>query len=188
MTRTHRLTLAAAGTAVAVALLALTAGRSPGKAAVAPDAYASSTIDLGIVVSDIEKSAAFYSEALGLKEQKGFVAPADLVTDAGLCDNKALTIRVFTIGDDKTATKLKLMQVPGTPKGQTETIHAQTGYRYLTLFVTDTTAALERLTKAGVKPLAKGPVPLPKGFPEGVFLTVVRDPDGNMVELVGPKK
>ena len=46
--------------------------------------------------------------------------------------------------------------------------------------------SLERLKKMSVKPLAKGPVPLPKGFPEGVFLTVVKDPDGNFVELVGP--
>ena len=49
-------------------------------------------------------------------------------------------------------------------------------------------AALKRLDKAGVKPVAKGPVPLPAGLPQGVFLTVVQDPDGNLVELVGPKK
>ena len=49
-------------------------------------------------------------------------------------------------------------------------------------------AATKRLEANGVKPLAKGPVPLPEGFPEGVFLTVVKDPDGNFVELVGPSK
>ena len=42
--------------------------------------------------------------------------------------------------------------------------------------------------KAGVKAITKSPLPLPKGLPEGIFLTIVRDPDGNMVELVGPKE
>ena len=46
---------------------------------------------------------------------------------------------------------------------------------------------MARLEKAGVKPLAKGPVALRSPLPEGVFLSVVRDPDGNLVELVGPK-
>ena len=38
-----------------------------------------------------------------------------------------------------------------------------------------------RAKKAGVKPL-------PKGLPQGVYLTIVRDPDGNLIELLGPKK
>jgi hypothetical protein len=58
----------------------------------------------------------------------------------------------------------------------------------LTIYVNNTNAALKRLDKKGVKPIAKGTQPLPMGFPEGVFLTIVRDPDGNLVELIGPKK
>ncbi|MBT6399908.1 MAG: bleomycin resistance protein, partial [Verrucomicrobia bacterium] len=44
-------------------------------------------------------------------------------------------------------------------------------------------AALERLKKAGVKVLGKGPALIPG---TKVALTVVKDPDGNFVELVGP--
>jgi catechol 2,3-dioxygenase-like lactoylglutathione lyase family enzyme len=66
-------------------------------------------------------------------------------------------------------------------------IHSQRGYSYITIEINDTNAALKRLEKAGVKPLAKGPVALPKPLPQGIYLTVVRDPDGNIVELVGPK-
>ena len=152
--------------------------------------FASATIDLGVVVSNIEKSAAFYTDAIGLKELKGFDVEAGFATDAGLTDQQALSIRVFALGDDETATKLKLMQVPGVKSvaSRSDTIHAQLGFSYITIFVTDTTAAMERLKKHGVKPLAKGPVPLPEGFPQGVFLTVVQDPDGNFVELVGPSK
>ena len=42
--------------------------------------------------------------------------------------------------------------------------------------------------KAGAKPIAKCPVPLPEGFPAGLALANFRDPDGNLVELVGPWK
>jgi catechol 2,3-dioxygenase-like lactoylglutathione lyase family enzyme len=152
--------------------------------------FASTTIDLGMVVRDVDRSAAFYKEALGLREVKGFSVPGDFCADAGLTDGKPLTIRVFVLGDGEQATKLKLMAVAGveTKAADNQYIHSQTGYRYLTLAVKDMTAALARLQKAGVKPMAKTPVSLPRGFPEGVYLTCVRDPDGNIVELVGPKK
>lgn len=152
--------------------------------------FARTTIDLGVVVSDIEKAAAFYRDAIGLKELNGFEVGADFATDAGLTDRQSLSIRVFALGEDETATKLKLMQVPGANSvaSRSESIHAQLGFSYITVFVNDTKAAMRRLEKMGVKPLAKGPVPLPEGFPQGVFLTVVKDPDGNFVELVGPSK
>ena len=56
--------------------------------------------------------------------------------------------------------------------------------------VSDTTAVLERLAKLGVKPIAKSPVALPASLvpPGDQFLTVVRDPDGNLVELIGPRR
>ncbi len=152
--------------------------------------FAQTTIDLGVVVSDIKKAAAFYTEAIGFKEIDGFKVEADFATDSGLTDNQPLEIRVFVLGEGESATKLKLMQLPGvkSKKSKSDSIHAQLGFSYITVFVNDTNAAMARLKKTGVPPLAKGPVPLPKGFPEGVFLTVVKDPDGNFVELVGPQE
>ena len=39
-----------------------------------------------------------------------------------------------------------------------------------------------------VHPLGKSPVPIPETIaPPGLFLTCVRDPDGNIVELIGPR-
>jgi predicted enzyme related to lactoylglutathione lyase len=62
-------------------------------------------------------------------------------------------------------------------------ITSSLGFSYLTIHVNSTKAALERLKKAGVKVLAKGPALIPG---TKVALTVVKDPDGNFVELVGP--
>jgi catechol 2,3-dioxygenase-like lactoylglutathione lyase family enzyme len=155
-----------------------------------PVVFPSTTIDLGCVVSDLEKSVRFYTEGVGFREVTGFAVPASLATDAGLTDSKPLTIRVLVLGDDPGATKLKLMQVAGTaPRtGDTDFIHSHTGFRYLTIMVDDTDAALARLAKIGVKPIAKSPVALPDTLAPGMHLTCVRDPDGNVVELIAPRK
>ena len=155
-----------------------------------PSGFTRTTIDLGMVVTNIEKSVAFYTDVIGFTELPGFDVPATLATDAGLTDGKPLSIRVLVLGEGPEATKLKLMSVAGTsPRtGDTDFIHSHTGFRYLTIMVADTDAALARLAKHGVKPLAKSPAPLPESLGPGVFLTCVRDPDGNIVELLGPRK
>lgn len=152
-------------------------------------AFSTEVIDLGICVTDIEKSAAFY-KAIGFTELDGFSVPADFATQAGLTENKPLSIRVFVLGKGEKATKIKLMQVAGTTpkKSDNGSIHSQTGFRYLTIMVTDMTSAMEKLKAAKAEVLGKAPHPLPKGLPEGVFLTVFKDPDGNLIEFVGPKK
>ena len=157
----------------------------------AEPAFPRTTIDLGCVVSDIDASVRFYTQGVGFTEVKGFDVPVDLASDAGLADSKPFAVRVLVLGEGEDATKLKLMQVAGTaPRtGDTEFIHSHTGFRYLTIFVADTDAALSRLTKLGVKPLAKSPVALPPSIaPPGMLLTCVRDPDGNIVELIGPRR
>jgi catechol 2,3-dioxygenase-like lactoylglutathione lyase family enzyme len=155
-----------------------------------PGAFPRTTIDLGCVVTDLDKSVRFYTEGIGFREVKGFEVPAGLATDAGLTDARPLSIRVLVLGDDDNATKLKLMQVAGTlpRQGDTDFIHSHTGFRYLTIMVADTDAALARLAKLGAKPIAKSPIALPDSLAPGMHLTCVRDPDGNLVELIGPRK
>ncbi len=148
--------------------------------------FTSKTIDLGCVVSDLEASIEFYTEAIGFTLAGGFEVPADFAKEAGLTDGKKLEIKVLTLGEGEGATKLKLMQIPGSG-GAAKNDHIDTtlGFSYLTIMVASTDAALERLAAAGVKPIADGPVPLPDA--PSLALTIVRDPDGNFVELIGPK-
>lgn len=152
--------------------------------------FARTTIDLGVVVSNVDKAVEFYTKAIGFTEVKGFKVTAELAGDGGLTDRQPLDIRVLVLGDEKTATRLKLMEVPGVDSKTSDNsfIHSQLGYSYLTISINDTNAAMARLKKAGVKPISKCPVELPANLAPGVFLTVVRDPDGNLIELVGPKK
>jgi catechol 2,3-dioxygenase-like lactoylglutathione lyase family enzyme len=181
--------IAVLGIVLGVLALGVLLGRhTQTTAAEKESAFASSTIDLGVVVSDLDKSAKFYTDVVGFKEVKGFSVGGEFCADAGLTDSKPLKIRVFVLDDGKTATKLKLMTVAGAKKNDNQYVNSELGFRYLTIFVNDTNAALARLKNADVKPLAKSPVAVPKDVAEGIFLTVVRDPDGNLVELVGPKK
>ncbi len=151
--------------------------------------FAKPTIDLGTVVSDIDASVKFYTEAIGFKVAGGFEVNADFAKDAGLTDSKALDIKVLTLGEGEGATKLKLMQVgcKSGAKAKNDYIDTTLGFSYITIFINSTDDAMARLKKAGVKPIAKGPATLPENLDPEIALTIVRDPDGNFVELVGPK-
>ena len=153
------------------------------------NAFSSSTVSFGIVVGDMSKSLAFYKNAVGLKETEGFDVPPAMGGDSGLSDGKPFHVHVLMAGDDPTATNVKLMQFPGTPSARPDNqfIHSTLGIRYLTFMVTDIDAAVARARAAGVAPLAKGPIELPASVAEGIYLACLRDPDGNIVELVGPR-
>ncbi len=148
--------------------------------------FPKTTIDLGIVVSDVEKAAQFYKNAIGFTELSGFDVSKEMGGDAGLSDYQAFQVRVLVLGDEANATRIKIMEFPEAPgkKVDNSFIHSSLGFSYLTIFVSDTTTAVERAKKAGVVPV-KEPYQLGSG---NSYLTLVKDPDGNIIELIGPKK
>jgi lactoylglutathione lyase len=144
------------------------------------------TIDIGIVARDVEKSAEFYTETIGLKEIEGFSAPAELGKRIGLVDSHPINVRVFVTDEIEGATRIKLMSFPDAMGKLPDRsyIHSTIGINYLTLFVADMDQALARLKRADAKLLGETPVSL-GGKTQ---LVVVRDPDGNFIELIGPSK
>ena len=95
----------------------------------------------------------------------------------------------MTLGDQEKATKLKLMQVDSSKsarKIKQPHIHTIAGFSYLTIFVKDVDLVLNNAQKRGYKPYAKSPQTLPEGLPQDVCLLMLKDPDGNFVEIVGP--
>jgi len=146
--------------------------------------FARTTIDIGMVVSDVDKATKFYTEAIGFTEAGSFDVAAQMASDAGLTDGKAFKVRMFKLGNEPTATTLKIMQFPdaGLKPGNTPYISSSLGVRYLTVLVTDLTKTLERLKQHGVAPV-KPPYHLSGG---NNYLILVKDPDGNIIELLGP--
>ena len=150
-------------------ILALTLGASPLLAQEEKEKpagpFASQTIDLGVVVSDLEKSLAFYKGIVGMTEVPGFKVEGDFPKKVGLTDGAGLDIHVLVLGEGETATKLKVMQVKSERPAKTlkqRHIHTNTGFSYITIMVTDVDAVLERAQKAGLSPTPKVPSASPK--------------------------
>ena len=151
-----------------------------------PLQFSRTTIDVGLVVSDINASLTFYRDVLGFQEVLQFDVDANLATTVGLTDHRPLHIHALVLGKEPSATKVKLMQIEGEPgkKVDHSFIHSSLGLSYLTIFVKDLRIALDHAKQHGVEPIAKGPVPIPGDL----HLALVRDPDGNLIELIGPFK
>jgi catechol 2,3-dioxygenase-like lactoylglutathione lyase family enzyme len=160
--------------------------QSPGRASDASSEFSNTRIDLGWVVQDAAKTAQFLTNAIGFKEINGFSVTPELGRKIGLIDGYAVDVRVFVLGDGEQATRVKVLSFPQakSQKPDQKYINTTLGYRYLTLYVKDMKAAVERLKKAQVR--LEGETPLDLGG--GTYIAVVRDPDGNFVELIGPMK
>jgi catechol 2,3-dioxygenase-like lactoylglutathione lyase family enzyme len=169
---------------LAASLLALVEGPAVNAAATAE--FSKPVMDLGMVVKDAGRTAHFLTNAIGFKEVSGFSVTTELGKKIGLIDGHAVNVRVFVLGDGDLATRLKVLAFPeGTSKSADQSnIHTTLGVRYLTLYVTDMNRALKRLKDAKVPLL--GDTPLDLGG--GTFIAVCKDPDGNFIELIGPRK
>jgi len=153
--------------------------------------FASATVDIGVVVSDLEMSMKFYQEAIGFvpATPPSFDVSAAMGKNSGLTDAKPFRVMVLQLpGAEGPATKLKLIAFAGMAKGKPGPfLHSSVGVRYLTIFVKDIDAAIARAKGAGAKVVGDGPTPVDESIAAGVYIALVPDPDGIIVELVGPR-
>lgn len=157
--------------------------------AVGKSNFASQTIDIGLVVTDIKKSLKFYKEVVGFEEKEGFQVGGKFPKLVGLTDGTDLNIHVLRLGGQETATKLKLMQVQSKKPSRLikqPYIHSVAGISYVTIFVENVDQVLSQASRLGYKAYGKSPQILPEGLPQNVCLLMLKDPDGNFVEIVGP--
>ena len=121
---------------------------------------------IGIRVRDLAISRAFY-EALGFRFVAGPIGPepvAILAHPSGAVIN-------FILNADSEADENVLMDLPV----------KHPGYTHMALAVTDVDAVHRELQADGVR-ITEGPIDFP-----GARAVFVRDPDGNVVELKGPR-
>jgi catechol 2,3-dioxygenase-like lactoylglutathione lyase family enzyme len=127
-----------------------------------PVATIKPTLDVGIIVSDIDRSKAFYGGTLGLKE----TAPMQLPDGT--------TLTRYQMG----TAILKLRAFPKAAKYSGDA-RAAIGFRLLTLYFGDIGPILKRWTDGG------GAAPrITDGIAKGAKVAFVSDPDGNRIELV----
>jgi glyoxylase I family protein len=123
---------------------------------------AKDSLDLGILVSDINASLKFYQDLLGLKfiEKNPVWFGTMYRLRFGTSDFKLIAPRT----------------VP--PKGSVG-LEAQIGFRYVTFVIKNLSAVCAKLKEMGVA----FEIPEKETRP-GVKIAMVRDPDGNIVEFV----
>ncbi len=123
---------------------------------------AKDSLDLGILVSNIEASLNFYRDLLGLK----FV------------EKRALwfgTMYRLRFGNSDFKLIVPKAEVPKGPIG----LESQLGFRYVTFVIKNLSSLCKELKGKGVE----FTVP-EKELRPGVRIAMVKDPDGNIVEFV----
>lgn len=140
-------------------------------------------ISIGVVVADLDKSVAFYTDVIGMTETGGFDVPGEFASKLGLTDNKTLNVKVLRLEDSPDAPQWKLMSFGAAAKAQrSKHIDGFTGMQYITINVANLTPFVQRLKEHGIKLLGETPVALGKDRD----LVLVQDPDGTFIELIGP--
>jgi catechol 2,3-dioxygenase-like lactoylglutathione lyase family enzyme len=123
---------------------------------------AKNSLDLGILVKDIQKSLAFYMDVLGLKKI------GELPIPFGHMHRLAFGESFVKLVDPK---KIP----PAGELGLTKSL----GFRYITFQISNIDEVCAACEKAGVT------FEMPKQeLMPGVTIAMVRDPDGNVVEFV----
>jgi catechol 2,3-dioxygenase-like lactoylglutathione lyase family enzyme len=152
--------------------------------------FSRTSIDIAIVVSDIEQSLNFYTEGLGFQEGEGYAIPAELADRLGLADREELYVHVLLPEKENTASRIKVIAAPASDAQVLEKTSIPTiaGFRYITIFVADIDGAADRLRAVGVPATESAPVALARGSLNEVFIMLVSDPDGNRIEIVGPRE
>ena len=149
----------------------------------ANEAFASETIHVGVIVSDLEESLRFYEEVIGMQRVRSFEIDEDFGRRSGLTGGVPFTVEVLQLGTGETATQWKLMSFGDRAASQENTyIHNHTGMQYITLVVNDLSVAIARLEARDVEMLGETPTPLS----DGRHFVLIQDPDETFIELIGP--
>jgi len=122
------------------------------------------SIDLGVVISDPEKSLAFYRDLLGFEFAGEMSLPGGGVMYRLLCGSSL--VKLLYTG----------LELESPPRGG---LMGAYGYRYFTIYVENLSEITQRCVDAGcVVQMANLEIR------QGVTISIVEDPDGNLVEFL----
>lgn len=147
--------------------------------------FSSGLIGVGVVTKDITKSLDFYINVIGMTKVGEFDVDENFGKISGLTDGIAFHVDVLKLQDSPEANQWKLMSFKKEGSHpMPEYIHDDTGMQYITINVNSLDPVLKRIKENNVKLLGETPVPLG----EKDHFVLVQDPDGTIIELIGPLK
>ena len=143
------------------------------------------TVDIGVVVSDLESSLKFYTEVLGMEQIDTWHASKEMSTTYGVNSGKPFDIINLKLNCAGYVLKYKLNNTPGNkPKDSTLNNQVENygfeklGTRYLTINVNNVDPFIERIKANHIKFKLVT-------FPDGWRVVLVHDPDGALIEVGG---
>lgn len=145
--------------------------------------FSSTTIEIGVVVSDIEKSLDFYTNVIGMNKVGEFDVNEEFGKISGLTGGLPFHVDVLKLEDKPGATQWKLMSFEKDAAHPfSKYIQDDTGIQYVTINVTNLKPFLERIKKHNIELLGDTPVPLDATN----HFVLISGPDGTIIELIGP--
>ena len=146
--------------------------------------FSSPLIGVGVVVKDLDKSVDFYVNTIGLVKTGGFSLDANFAKRSGLSNGVPFSVVVLKLENSDKANEWKLMSFDNNPRHKKSTyVQDDLGIQYITIHVKALDPIMDRLKQKGVKFLGDTPTSLSGDL----FFLLVQDPDGNFVELIGPR-
>ncbi len=139
---------------------------------------------VGITVSDIEQSIAFYHDVLGL-DLVGRRSRVDADYVARQTGYPGVQLSVASLRTHQGGPSIELAQYLNHAGGSTATATNQAGNSHLCLVVTDLRACYAALSAKGVR-FNSEPVTVTSGPNEGGLVVYLADPDGYTIELFQP--
>jgi lactoylglutathione lyase len=137
---------------------------------------------VGLTVSSLDRSLAFYRDAVGLdvvleqEKQGGYLSAITLYPGAH--------VRMAQLAA-RGGTRIELFEYVEPPGGGVPQEPANVGITHVCLLVDDIEGARRRLVEAGADAFSD-PVPIDTGANAGGWGLYVRDPDGIVLELFQP--
>jgi len=147
--------------------------------------FSSGLIGVGVVTRDIDKSLDFYLNVIGMTKVGEFDVDENFAKISGLTNGLSFHVDILKLQDSPEANQWKLMSF--NKEGShpmPKYIEDDTGMQYITIMVNSLDPVLKRIKKHQVKLLGETPVALN----DKDHFVLVQDPDGTIVELIGPLK
>jgi catechol 2,3-dioxygenase-like lactoylglutathione lyase family enzyme len=147
-------------------------------------AAASAVDSVSIVVSDLDRSTAFYRDVLTFeKTSEGEYFGDDVERSTGVFGAR-IRVAKLKLGEER----IELVQYLA-PRGRPLPVDARSndlGFQHVAIIVKDMTKAYDRLRRAGVEHASTGPQRLPDWNPNagGIEAFYFRDPDGHPLEVL----
>lgn len=146
--------------------------------------FSSKQISVGVVVKDLDSSLFFYLNVIGMRKVGEFDVAADFAKTSGLSNGVPFHVDILKLEDHPDANQWKLMSFDKEASHPMPTyIQDDNGMQYVTIMVNSLEPFLKRIKKHNVKLLGDTPIPLRENH-----FVLVQDPDGTIIELIGPLK